>query len=43
MPSAKEERAQSNSMLTRADDIQQQIQQLSGRDLQLGRLESWLF
>ena len=35
MPSAKEERAQSNSMLTRADDIQQQIQQLSGRDLQL--------
>lgn len=35
MPQAKEERPVQPTMLARADEIQQQIQQLSGRDLQL--------
>ncbi|HVO79179.1 MAG TPA: GGDEF domain-containing protein [Terriglobales bacterium] len=35
MPQAKEEQSAQPSMLVRAEEIQQQIQQLSGRDLQL--------
>ena len=36
MPQSDEERTTQPSMLVRADEIQQQIQQLSGRDFQLG-------